>query len=46
MNQSYWAIINHFDIALINNELPFGTAEEIGTSGRKSVKLANIKVFR
>lgn len=22
MNQSYWAIINHFEIALINNELP------------------------
>ena len=45
MNQSYWAIINHFDIALINNELPFGTAEEIGTSGRKSVKIGEHKGF-
>ena len=45
MNQSYWAIINHFDIALINNEFPFGTAEEISTSGRKSVKIGEYKGF-
>ena len=45
MNQSYWAIINHFEIALINNELPFGTAKEIRTSGRKSVKIGEYKGF-
>ena len=45
MNQSYWAIINHFEIALINNQLPFGTAEEIGISGRKSVKIGEYKDF-
>ena len=45
MNQSYWAIINHFEIAIINNDLPFGTAEEIGTSGRKSVKIGEYKGF-
>ena len=45
MNQSYWAIINHFEIALINNELPFGTAKEIRTSGRKIVKIGEYKGF-
>lgn len=45
MNKAYWAIVNHFDLALSNDDFPFGTAGEVGTSGRKSLKIGEYKDF-
>lgn len=45
MNKAYWAIVNHFDLALSNDDFPFGTAEDLGLSSRKSIKIGEYKGF-
>ncbi|QLB18332.1 NAD(+) diphosphatase [Mannheimia granulomatis] len=34
MNKGYWVVVKDFDIALMNGEIPFGTAEELGFGAR------------
>nr|WP_314740440.1 NAD(+) diphosphatase [uncultured Haemophilus sp.] len=46
MNKAYWAIVNHFDLALSNDDFPFGTAEKVGTSGRNYVKIGEYKGYQ
>lgn len=39
MNKGYWIIVSDFDIALEAGEIPFGSAEELGLSGREKLTI-------
>lgn len=45
MEKAYWIIVREFDVALQNNKIPFGTAEEVGTSGRKNIEIGKLNDF-
>lgn len=45
---SYWILVNQFDIALKNGEIPFGTAEELGLASLATLPIGeyqNAPVF-
>lgn len=41
MNKGYWVIVKDFDIALVNGDIPFGTAEELGFTEREKLAVGD-----
>lgn len=42
---AYWIIVRGFDVALVQGDIPFGTAESVQTSGRKTIKIGELNGF-
>ncbi|VEI47075.1 NADH pyrophosphatase [Actinobacillus equuli] len=44
--KSYWVLVHQFEIALKDDEIPFGTAEQLGLAGFAKLQVGNTKTHR
>lgn len=45
MNKAYWVIVRAFDVALIEGNIPFGTAEKFDLVAREKTEIGNYQGF-
>lgn len=45
MDKGYWLIVKDFDVALVAGEIPFGSAEDFGLTGRETLLIGHYQDF-